>query len=179
VLEWLHRNSLAVRIRFGLRMRFWPERFIDDVIARKAEERGLDGFDIAARSRVKATTQLWDLVYREIERAIDEEVRRVVAQRLAHRFDAIIDDVISGRIGVGGDISRKLAFLLDLFLPPDRAQESELGLERVLTLWIMRYGKPYAHFICCCHVVSIIVDHHLNRILRLTSIFRGRGDGEA
>jgi hypothetical protein len=75
-------------------------------------------------------------------------------------------------------VSSRLTFLLDLFLPPDRAEETLMGLEVVLeTRWASRYGQRGAAFICGCHVVATIFAHHWRHVVKLGAFFGWRGDG--
>jgi hypothetical protein len=85
-------------------------------------------------------------------------------------------EVVKGREPKG--VSSRLAFLLDLFLPPDRAEETLMGLEVVLeTRWVSRYGQRAAAFICGCHVVATIGAYHWRRVVKLASFFGWHGDG--
>jgi hypothetical protein len=69
-------------------------------------------------------------------------------------------------------VNVKLRFLIDLFLPPDRAEETLMGLEDVyLRRWRPRYGRGLATFICSCHVAATIVTFHWGKIRKLKTLF--------
>jgi hypothetical protein len=51
-------------------------------------------------------------------------------------------------------------FFLDLCLPPDRAEETRVGLQDVYERrWLKRYPRPVARAFCRVHAISIILAH--------------------
>ena len=61
-------------------------------------------------------------------------------------------------------VNIRLKFLIGLFLPVDRAEETLTGLEDVyVERWRPRYGRGLATFICSCHVVATIISFHWER----------------
>jgi hypothetical protein len=69
-------------------------------------------------------------------------------------------------------ITIHLKFLIDLFLPEERAEETLLGLEDVyIERWRPRYGRRLAMFICSWHVVGTIVAFHWGKLTKLKTFF--------
>jgi hypothetical protein len=71
-------------------------------------------------------------------------------------------------------IGRAYEFLLDLFLPPDRAEETSTALQDVCrSRWEKRYGPRKVAFLCFVHIVSAICSHHTVRLRKLGSLVLG------
>jgi hypothetical protein len=67
-----------------------------------------------------------------------------------------------------GAIDKTYEFLLDLFLPPDRAEETSTALQDVCqSKWQKRYGPRRVAFLCFVHTISAIYAHHTVRLCKL------------
>ena len=65
-------------------------------------------------------------------------------------------------------------FLLDLCLPPDRAEETRDGLQGVYERrWLKRYPGPVARALCRVHGISIILAHHGSKISKFIAVVFG------
>ncbi len=71
-------------------------------------------------------------------------------------------------------IGKTNQFLLDLFLPPDRAEETSTALQDVCqSRWEKRYRPRKVAFLCFVHTVSTIYSHHAVRFRKLGSLVLG------
>jgi hypothetical protein len=65
-------------------------------------------------------------------------------------------------------------FFLDLCLPPDRAEETRVGLQEVYERrWLKRYSGPVARALCRVHGISTILAHHGSKISKFIAVVFG------
>jgi hypothetical protein len=98
-----------------------------------------------------------------LEELVRQEFARCVADHDA-KDRAVLDRLLVWEGLTTGNsafdqIGSNLTILIDLFLPPDRAEVFE-------TRWSERYGARTARLICCCHILTTVVAHHWNNITR-------------
>lgn len=73
-----------------------------------------------------------------------------------------------------GTIGRAYEFLLDLFLPLDRAEETSTALQDVCqSKWQKRYGPRRVAFLCFVHIITAIYAHHAVRLRKLGGLVLG------
>jgi hypothetical protein len=64
--------------------------------------------------------------------------------------------------------------LIDLLLPPDRAEELLNGLQDVYERrWIVRYTKTFAKLICRVHIVGVIFSYHSSKVSKFIGALCG------
>jgi hypothetical protein len=82
--------------------------------------------------------------------------------------------ILSGPSTGNGALSKTNLLLLDLFLPPDRAEETSIALQDVCeSKWEKRYGPKILALLCFVHSLSAIFAHHKGRIYKFGGLVLG------
>jgi len=79
----------------------------------------------------------------------------------ALRYRVAIAKFLSRPSAWNGPLNRTNQFLLDLCLPPDRAEETSIALQDVCeSKWEKSYGPRTRALLCFAHSISAIWAHH-------------------